>query len=174
MKLYKFRVLMIQQIIMAQVVSGLSAFFGEVSRLIDEANRQYGLANGSYTEYVIERLEFVVNVCSDLSSHMRAVAELEDYCKSCEELMSTIRVICSKWEEYQGVLDANLTVRPSYSYQSQVSTRLQVGPGRPPFEISREQLLYLSSMGFKWSEIAVLIGVSRMTIYRCKLHIFHA
>jgi len=34
------------------------------------------------------------------------------------------------------------------------------------FDISREQIEYLSSLGFKWVEIAALLGVSRMTIYR--------
>ena len=38
----------------------------------------------------------------------------------------------------------------------------------PIFDISKdkEQLEYLSSLGFHWSEISVLLGVSRMTIYR--------
>ena len=36
--------------------------------------------------------------------------------------------------------------------------------GRPRFAITREQLLYLASLGFKWTEIAPLLGVSRMTI----------
>ena len=38
--------------------------------------------------------------------------------------------------------------------------------GRPSFEISEDQLLYLSSLSFTWTEIASLLGVSRMTIYR--------
>ena len=32
-------------------------FFDEISRLVGEAERQYGLANRGYTEYVTERLE---------------------------------------------------------------------------------------------------------------------
>jgi len=36
------------------------------------------------------------------------------------------------------------------------------------FSILKEQLEFLHSLCFKWSEIAQLIGVSRMTIiYRC-------
>ena len=38
--------------------------------------------------------------------------------------------------------------------------------GRPRFAISRDQLLYLASLSFKWTEIAALLGVSRMIIYR--------
>ena len=40
------------------------------------------------------------------------------------------------------------------------------GSGRPRYEISKEQLEYLSSLSFKWNEIAALLGVSRMTIHR--------
>ena len=38
--------------------------------------------------------------------------------------------------------------------------------GRPAFDISQEQLEYLSSLSLNWSQIAALLGVSRMTIYR--------
>ena len=38
--------------------------------------------------------------------------------------------------------------------------------GRPRFNISKEQLLYLCSLSFSWSDIAKMLGVSRMTIYR--------
>ena len=36
--------------------SGISAFSNEISRLIDEAERQYGLANRGYTEYILVRV----------------------------------------------------------------------------------------------------------------------
>ena len=44
--------------------------------------------------------------------------------------------------------------------------RASSGPGRPRFDISEQQLMYLHSMGFTWVEIANLLGVSRMTIFR--------
>ena len=142
-------------------------FFGEVSRLIEQAERQYGLANRNYTAYVIERMEYVMTVCSELCTHMRGVPDLEDYCRSTEELMDIITVICRKWEEYEQVLDANLMERPAVAYHSHASSSPRFGPGRPRFDISKEQLQYLSSLAFTWNEIAVLLGVSRVTIYRC-------
>ena len=39
-------------------------------------------------------------------------------------------------------------------------------PGRPKYSISKEQLEYLSSLSFTWPQIAQILGVSRMTIYR--------
>ena len=48
----------------------------------------------------------------------------------------------------------------------QVTTEFTGQRGRPRFNIQREQLLYLSSLGFSWTSIASLVGVSRMTLYR--------
>ena len=42
------------------------------------------------------------------------------------------------------------------------------GRGWPHFLISRDQLEYLRSLLFTWTEIATLIGVSRITIFRCR------
>ena len=131
--------------------------------MIDEAERQYGLANSGYTEYVIERFEYTITVCSDLCDHLRRESELEDYFRSLEELVDALKDILRKWKEYESVLEATVTSRPSTAHH--LST-VSVGPGRPRFEISKEQLQYLSSLGFSWTEVACLLGVSRMTIYR--------
>ena len=40
-----------------------------------------------------------------------------------------------------------------------------MGPGRSKFYVSRDQLEYLSSMSFNWTQIAEMLGVSQMTIY---------
>ena len=38
--------------------------------------------------------------------------------------------------------------------------------GRPKFQITQEQLEYLCSLSFSWSDIAVLLGISRITLFR--------
>ena len=38
--------------------------------------------------------------------------------------------------------------------------------GRPSYNISREQILYLRSLSFHWNVIAKLLGISVMTLYR--------
>ena len=38
--------------------------------------------------------------------------------------------------------------------------------GCPQLEISRDQLEYLVSLSFNWTQIAAILGVSRMTVYR--------
>ena len=81
---------------------------------------------------------------------------LEDYCRSVRELMDAVKTICRKWEEYEGVLDAYILEGPSLAYHSHPSSSSRHGPGGPQFEISKEQLEYVSSLGFHWSEIFVL------------------
>ena len=44
--------------------NGWSVFFDEVTALLTEAERQYGLANRNYTEYVLERMEMTLSTCS--------------------------------------------------------------------------------------------------------------
>ena len=41
--------------------------------------------------------------------------------------------------------------------------------GRPQVFISEDQLIYLRSLNFSWSQIAEVLGVSRMIIYRRRM-----
>ena len=38
--------------------------------------------------------------------------------------------------------------------------------GRPRFDVTKEQLEYLRSMSFTWTDIGNILGVSQMTLYR--------
>lgn len=67
-----------------------------------------------------------------------------------------------KWEKYTDALDAVPTTVPLETQR----LSWHGGPGTPHFKISKSQLEYLASLSFKWPEVAALLGVSRMTIYR--------
>ena len=41
-------------------------FFNDIFKLVEGAERQYGVANLRYTEFIIERLEFCILSCSTL------------------------------------------------------------------------------------------------------------
>ena len=51
-----------------------------------------------------------------------------------------------------------------FSYQARIAHTGR--RGRPKFDIDKEQIEYLLSLSFNWTEIAALLGVSRMTLYR--------
>ena len=93
-------------------------------------------------------------------------------CTTLTELIGCIRFIYRKWCEYEGILDSRANLSTFMAYQASSSTS-PARAGRPQFDISKEQLEYLSSLGFKWTEVAALLGVSRMTIYRyaCIYHV---
>ena len=149
---------------MENVDTRYAAFFGEINQLIEEAERQYGVGNLTFTEYIIERLQYSISVCSELLENMRGVLHLENYSESLRDLTDCLKIICKKWEEYEEILDS-FAERPCTAYQSAPSISV-TGSGRPRFNISKQQLEYLCSLSFKWNEIAILLGVSRMTIYR--------
>ncbi len=83
-------------------------------------------------------------------------------CKSAlDDLVGNLRALLTKWIEYREILDSNSS---RSRYQSSV---IHDGRrGRLRFEIAKEQLEYLASISFTWKEIAALLGVSRMTLYR--------
>ena len=150
-------------------LSGWSNYFLEISRLLEEAEHLYGMASYTYTEYIVERLEISLSTCSNLLQTIQQVnSQLdEDYRASLQELNDCLTLLHRKWREYESILDSYpaTDVYSSLSYRSPV-IRNSLHPGRPKFEISKDQLEYLASMGFKWNQIAALLGVSRMTVYR--------
>ena len=152
---------------------GWKSFFDEVASFIEGIERQYGVANENFTEYVVDRLELIIRSCTVISDRFAAVtveslseddrSVVLEYQSSVRELTTELRDMLNRWREYGSVLDSTImSSQVSLSYQMVTSGHR----GRPRFEVSLEQLQYLKSLFFTWSEIAALLGVSRMTIYR--------
>ena len=145
-----------------------TTYFNDISRFLEGAERQYGVANANFCEYVIERLELCIDTCTNLCDHMVSAgssgdeAVVEEYRANIEGLVECLRCVHNKWLEYEGIVSVRAE---RFAYRYQVGTTVQ-GRGRPRFDITKEQLLHLSSLDFTWSEIASLLGVSRMTVYR--------
>ena len=47
-------------------MDGLGEFMDEIARLVEDGDRQCGVANARFTEYFIERLELCIVTCIDL------------------------------------------------------------------------------------------------------------
>ena len=141
-------------------ISGWSEFFKEISTLVDGAERQYGIANLNYSDYVMERLELSISTCFNLLEAINNATELEECLSSLTELIQYLQACHRRWSEYKAFLQGS-----SQCYQ--VLTAQAVGEqGRPRFQVSKLQLEYLESLAFKWTEIASILGISRMTLYR--------
>lgn len=142
------------------------SYFDEIIRLLEEAERQYGIANQSYTEYVLERLEVCVHTCRNVRGQLTpgySAGRLQWYQAVFDDLILCLQSIRRKWEEYKDILDSG-SCSGTLAYQVPV---VHTGRrGRPRFDVTKEQLEYLASLSFSWIEIAALLGVSRTTIFR--------
>ena len=153
-------------------VWGWEPFFEEILRTLRSIMREYGTANESYSHYAIERLAICVQAVSNVREHLRQATEtsLSDpetavvmrYVQDLSELVSSIRDLVGYWETY---LDQINQHNESTAYRAPV-LHIPGRRGRPSFDINRHQLEYLSSLSFTWKQIAALLGVSRMTVYR--------
>ena len=100
------------------------------------------------------------NPSSSLSHAEQSIVSI--YKTEIEQLMGHLRSLLDQWKEYRLLLDS--TSCGGFSYQAPVAHTGR--RGRPKFDIDKEQIEYLLSLSFNWSEIAALLGVSRMTLYR--------
>ena len=83
---------------------GLDSFFDEISNLLGDAERQYGIADQRYSEYIIERFEHCIHTCLDVVGHIRTgaseSANMQGYCSSLQELIQCLETIVQKWVSY--------------------------------------------------------------------------
>lgn len=84
------------------------------------------------------------------------------YVQDLSDLATLVRELVSCWETYLDQIDQR---NESTAYRALV-THIPGRRGQPSFDITRHQLEYLSSLSFTWTQIAKLLRVSRMTVYR--------
>ena len=154
---------------MAYSLPGWERFFEELGTFVRACNRQSGSANQPFSEYALELIETSILSVTSLLHHIEnatpnSSAEsivLESYSSKLNELLSCLWELSRQWQAH---IDrcVRLSCTTSYSAPSIHTSRR----GRPKFDITREQLEYLSSMSFTWVQIARILGVSHMTIYR--------
>ena len=134
------------------------------------------MANESSSYRMLERLQAGIVSLSSIRGHLHASYDsgrisdrlatqeemevLSRYLDVLNQLLILLRAIGHHWEIY---IDHFQQLQDQNAYRApQVSTAI----GRPRFSITHEQLLYLHSLSFSWEQIADILGVSRMTIYR--------
>ena len=78
------------------------------------------------------------------------------YQQQLEELLHCIRVIGSEWQVHFDLLQREVGTRSDSAFRLSTDHAYngQNRRGRPKFNISKEQLEYLSSMSFSWSQVA--------------------
>ena len=134
--------------------------------------RQHGIANAALSEHIIERLDLAIQSCTTIAHELanpsvsltqEEQSTLDEFKASLDELLSCLRLLLEEWKDYNSLY---ASAHFGSSYQVPVLHTGRSRRGRLRFEIEKEQLEYLLSISFNWSEIAALLGVSRMTLYR--------
>ena len=141
---------------------GWETFFDELGRFLQSSGRAFESANEEYAKYVVERLEVcIISLHAVKESLQEATANsaISGYLEKVTEMLSICQTLSVKWEQKIDAATASQVYPPP-------PLQRRSGRGRPRFDITEEQLLYLSSLSFSWSDIAMMLGVSRMTIYR--------
>ena len=119
---------------------------------------------------MIERLKVFTISHTHLQEHLQynhgQIAEQHrstvlGYTREMTQLIMYLRSLAHEWQSY---IDAKERLSESLKYQALLSQ--STGKGRPHFLILKEQLEFLRSLCITWTDIAQLIGVSRITIYR--------
>ena len=117
-----------------------SEYFETITQFLVGASRQYGVANGSFTEYAVDRLDLCISTCSTLEEQMitnsgEGILELAEeaiiveYKTELECLVDSLISIQLKWKDYQEVLEARLE---EFAYQ--VNSSRSRSRGRPRFQ----------------------------------------
>ena len=152
---------------------GWERFFHELGRFLESSGRNYPTASEPYAEFILERLELCIILLNAVKLHLQELRSgnasgngtdrktLQCYHDDIEEVLGICRALSVRWK--QKIDEINATGNHVTVVQPQL---LRSSRGRPRFDMRGEQLLYLSSMSFSWTDIARMLGVSRMTVYR--------
>ncbi len=125
-------------------INGWSDFFAKIIALCEGAERQHGIANLSYSEYIIERLELCITTCSSvlevITSSTTAV-ELQECTSSLKQLIECLQRLYRRWDGYKSFLEGSAP-----HYRPMLATQHDGGRGRPRFQVDKSQLEYLASL----------------------------
>ena len=154
----------------SDVTWGWGAFFEELQVFFLSASRQYGTATKRYASYVIERLDManqnLLHILNCFSTFQPQNPEENGIIQHFSSFITELRTYCNElslqWQQYLDNFDENMQSMIPYH----VSVIFSGRRGRPSYNISREQILYLRSLSFRWNVIAKLLGISVMTLYR--------
>ena len=151
------------------VLWGWNRFFEEMGSFIRDLNRRTGDASETYCEYALDRLEICIGSLSALVELLKSrpasvsgegARIAAHYSSQITDLLQCLQKLYLQWDGYtEGQVGTSVT-----SFSAPLSRSGH--RGRPAFVISKEQIQYLRSMSFSWVQIAKLLGVSYMTLYR--------
>ena len=159
---------------MASALGGWQGFFEQLGSFLELSERIMDSANEERCEFIQERIETSISNLRRILDRFEAAPHNPEIHLTGDELQALteyrgmiatlldITLVLS--QQYEDRVDQIHASRTGYAYHA--STVRDGRLGRPRFDVSSGQLEYLSSLSFIWTEVAALLGVSRMTVYR--------
>lgn len=140
----------------------LLGWFTELVGLVEFSSRRVGTADADMATYLIERLQIASQSVAGISDVLQGAegVQLQAYGRLVENIIDAIHQLIAYWEAYMMTLDRQMEMMAYHAPRLYSGRR-----GRPKFHVTCE---YLRTLSFSWSNIASLLCVSRMTIYRCR------
>lgn len=97
-------------------MGGWRSFFNKVASFLEGAEQHYGVANENFTEFVVDRLDLIIQSCNAINDHFSSVTlralSVEDrgvmleYHSTVQDLTTELRSILNRWQDYGSVLNA--------------------------------------------------------------------
>ena len=125
---------------------GCGQYFSEIELFMTELVARRDGANADYRLYAVERCGLIIRTLSDIESAISSeTTDDSDHSlftirSVVRELIQTVRDICREWDELLDTIESSTKTHAPSSQDGSV--------GRPRFQISREQLVYLRSLNF--------------------------
>ena len=107
----------------------LDGVFEEIVSLVESSERQFGVANCGYCEYIVDRLELCITTCSKIKSYCTLLLS---------KLLQCLYSMVNKWDDYNSAVQYPLPISRSIDQT--------FGRGRPSFNISKQILVFLVSL----------------------------
>ena len=123
---------------------GWESLFEQLTAFLRAAERQLGVCNKQYAQYVLERFERCTQTVAYLQSHMEdSVSSLSPenrrvavtYIALTDDLLTCLRLLGAKWQHYLDCLEAIVS---STTYR--VDVAVPSGRGRPRFLVTQDQV----------------------------------
>ncbi len=150
-------------------------FFTDLVELLRELERRRfdGLDNctRNFCEYVVTQASHYATYVYRLIGIVEAAADSRPVRRlkcQLEQLLLKLRELQGEWEHELARRQLPVTSRDPERHGGVILGTIPHGAGRPFVDISVEQLYYLHSLGFTWTEVAAVLG---MYINRACVHI---
>ena len=150
---------------------GWEDYFQDLGQFIQSTEINYSpYVTSEYAEYVVDRLAIGLRNTTILAERTMQSVDFRDHNVTMEspaifsitealgQLIAVVSELKGKWESLLVELS-----QPDYVNANRYHVPKQAN-GK--LAIEKEQIEYLRSLSFSWTDIAVLLGVSRMTLYR--------